>query len=511
MQGQAYAKQFLGYVKKQNGRFARGDNGSLFLILGNQRIALNYDRTNELLGRVMLAACRATTVTSAAQAAIQRVIVEAAGQTGLLKLRRFSSVSADGKKLYIPLANQKLLRVTADGIGEVPNGENDDAFWVEHPCGEPIKYETVDHNATLADFERLLVETQACQVPEMRWLVAMHEGLFPFVREICPARMILVHLGPTQSGKTSGAQRFTLLHGLGDVKGDYTVAALGNLPDIGLLVLDNREQSNFGQPLVDFCLFLATGAERARSFADGSLRTATARPVGVITSIEGVVKAELRKRCVNVEYSVRPGTLLRRGPIEREVQERRHMMGSALVAVSQRYLQIRGEQRPTPNPIPEFEEHFTALCELLWAFGDVAGKPKGWADSLVQAWGEHLRAREQEEGDLEPLVRRLLEDSQLNSEFPRHKITREGRPGTLFVTEAARLLNSLQRANPREYQLPKSAAGLTRRLRSDKARSFEFVDADSAPDLIPLRRTGQRRPIGFFRADDDMTQYDAAA
>jgi len=82
-----------------------------------------------------------------------------------------------------------------------------------------------------------------------------------------------VLIGPTQQGKTSGVQRFTLLHGLGLVKGDYTVGALAGLGDIGLLVLDNKEQANFTQELIDFCLFLATGAERGRSQVDGRLRT----------------------------------------------------------------------------------------------------------------------------------------------------------------------------------------------------------------------------------------------
>jgi hypothetical protein len=100
--------------------------------------------------------------------------------------------------------------------------------------------------------------------------------------------------------------RFTYLHGLGDVLGDFSVAALANSGDIGLLVMDNREQQNFTQELIDFCLFLATGAERGRSYSDGTLRPRlNGRPVGVITTIEGVVKAELQARCVEVQYGVR--------------------------------------------------------------------------------------------------------------------------------------------------------------------------------------------------------------
>jgi hypothetical protein len=42
------------------------------------------------------------------------------------------------------------------------------------------------------------------------------------------------HTGASQQGKTTGAQRFNILHGLGDVKGDYSVAALRSLiPTLG--------------------------------------------------------------------------------------------------------------------------------------------------------------------------------------------------------------------------------------------------------------------------------------
>jgi len=46
----------------------------------------------------------------------------------------FSAMSPDQKRLYVPLKDSaKLLCVTADGITIVPNGTNEDAFWIEHP------------------------------------------------------------------------------------------------------------------------------------------------------------------------------------------------------------------------------------------------------------------------------------------------------------------------------------------------------------------------------------------
>src|SRR5205085_8567591 len=143
------------------------------------------------------------------------------------------------------------------------------------------KYSTSNPKIGLDKFEELLVDTQSCRVPEMKWLVAMHEGLFPFIRDAYSARLIIEHIGGSQQGKTTGAVRFIRLHGLKDHHGNYSVAAIRNLGDIGLIVLDNKEQKNFDQELIDFCLFLATGAELGRSFSDGRLRTSKSSPVGV--------------------------------------------------------------------------------------------------------------------------------------------------------------------------------------------------------------------------------------
>lgn len=166
-----------------------------------------------------------------------------------MSFRPFSALSQDGLRLYIPIDEGQLLRITASDIGNVPNGNNAGRLWIEHPYGQALRYKPNLTCDGLAQFERLIVETQACRTPAMGWLVAMHEGFFPFVRDICRARFLLVHIGGTQQGKTTGAQRFTLLHGLGEVKGDFSVAALADSKDIGLLVTDNREQANFTQAL----------------------------------------------------------------------------------------------------------------------------------------------------------------------------------------------------------------------------------------------------------------------
>ena len=78
----------------------------------------------------------------------------------------------------------------------------------------------------------------------------------------------------------------------------------------------------------------------------------------------------------------------------------------------------------------------------------------------------------------------------------------EGNTGKLYVTECDALLAMLRRNFSRDLALPKNATGLGRRLRSAHFRGLKFLEEDSAPQLVQLKRTAYKRPIGFFVADE---------
>jgi hypothetical protein len=359
-----------------------------------------------------------------------------------------------------------------------------------------LSYKASDPAEALKAFERLVVDTQACDNAAMRWLVAMDEGFFPYLRDACPARLILVHRGPAQNGKTSGAQRFTLLHGLGPVKASYSVAALRNMGDCGLVVLDNKEHANLHQDLIDYLLTTATGGEDGRSFADGSIRKhGRNRPALVITSIEGMFKAELRARCVEIPYEVQGAKRTGRAAIEHEITKRCHEIGSALMAVLHHYL--RGAPKECPNPMPEFEEHFIVLCGLLRAYGEITGKPQDWSEEIIERWDLQLRQREAEESELEYPIWSIIQS--LAEEVGTAEWN--GKSGRLYVTEAGALLERLQAVHCES--LPKTPAGLTRRLKSSAFVRFTFLGTDT-PGLPSLQRKSNRRPIGFFAPNDEL-------
>ena len=484
----------------------RDGAGEPCLILGSQRISLDWDRRNLALASLLNRVAGIGTLTMEARLTIQRLQVWANDRAQSMRFRRFAAMFND--QLYVPLSNGRLLVVGRDGFTETENGTNPDRVWVEHPYGIPLELSdptaSADSLPGLGLFERLLVETQACS-GSARWLVAMHEGLLPYVRDSLAARFILVHLGPSQSGKTTGAERFLVLHGLGQVKGDYTHAAIGDAGDIGLLVLDNREHADFQRPLVNFLLFGATGGERGRSNPDGLVRTQSSRPILVMTSIEGVAKQELWNRCVSILYSRSAGVHLDREKIENEIGVQRHTINRALMAVLQHYLSLRGSQTVTVSPIPDFLNHFQTLCDLLRAYGVVAHKPSVWAPGIISEWTEMLRARLKRTDNEDPLERHILRIAVENrlAVLPRDLFW-GGSPGKLLVTRASNLLLALEELGVRG--LPETAAALARRLTSSSFTEIAVLDERHAPEIPDLRRKAAGRALGIFIPDETLAE-----
>jgi hypothetical protein len=510
------------YVVSKSGYYLRGPDGSPSIILEGQRIQICDSPNNFPLQRLFQKAARVTTKSSHARKAIERLAVLAWESAGKKRCARFAELSEDGQRLYVPGQDHKLAQVSASGITLCENGNNLDEIFVEHPYEEPVEWKPQgagEIRSALEQFERLCVETQACVSPEMRWFVAMGEGLFPYLRKRCRARFLILHVGPSQSGKTTGGRRFTLLHGLGDVKGDYTAAAYNNLGDIGLLVLDNKEQANLRQSMIDFMLFLATAAERGRSTSDGEMRARQVdRPVGVLTSIEGVPRRELKNRCVNVAYAVREKHV-DPDPVEKEILANRHLINSALLCVLQEFLkQQDAPMSLPPTPMPGFEAHFHTLCRLLRAFETVAGKPARWADTIMEVWSQKAASasiQESDPGELEILVAAFINrvetsiafNGQIEYVIESNAMEWRGRSGTMHKMDVSTLLLGLHEENRNlKSPLPRDAAALGRRLRDHKWRGMEFLDEKAAPELN--LRTATHRYIAFFIPRDDRLTPD---
>ena len=188
----------------------------------------------------------------------------------------------------------------------------------------------------------------------------------------------MFHQGKQGHGKTFGAKQSALLHGFAGVKFDSSVAALNNLPEQGLIVVDNKENANFSQELVDFLLRMATGGERERSDQHRNVHSTTHRPIVTVTSIDGVPKAELQDRTLDVRYVLSDDiTRIDQDAYEDAIsKQHRDRIMSALACVVQDYLMIRSD--PTIRaeleefrPIDRFNRHFWEVCCLLIAYARI--------------------------------------------------------------------------------------------------------------------------------------------
>lgn len=520
--GQLWFMRMMAYVTKHKGRFLRDEQGKYHLLIDERRIALDRGENNTSLDRLMLEAAGATTTTPASECALKRLRVEASRRAENLRFRHFSALSPDHKRLDVPLHNGALLQISDGGTQEVANGDNEDKVWLEHPngCEQALRYSAdVDVRTGLELFEQCVVNTQACAEPSMKWFVAMEEGLFPLLRERCNARFIVAHRGSQGDGKTAGAEYFLSLHGLGEVKGEYSVATARIAGDVGLLALDNLEHANLKQ-WNDFLLYASTGGESGRSASDGSYsRTNSLHPVVVMTSIEGVYKAEGIRRTVDVEYNASTLDKSIRDAYDHDgilaaIQSNRHTILSALMHVLVEFFRIQDDGNSTgsiPDKLTSFSGNYRTDAQLLRAYARVAEKPTDWANKIMSDWHRTIDGAERGEDALQDRVRHVLtHEKVLNvpATLPSNtgdlrciETELNGTRGTLYITTATWLYDKLrENLGNNSDEIPKGTAALGRRLKGVRGPDVFYVSKDTAPDSYKelLKITSTRRPLGLF-------------
>lgn len=411
LEAKKYGQLIRADREKKKGCFLveeREDGNEYSQLAGNRRTPINSEKDNHAMTDLLLEVCDLSRSQPIARLVIDRLGYEARKAASKLRLRKFSAMSSDGKRLYWPLADPKqLLRVTAEAREIVANGTNDDHLWLEIPIGDALDvegdgvgllYTEGDPKDGLAEFERLIVGNQACAVPEMQWFVAMQEALYPGVRDLNSVRMLVRHSGAQTSGKTSGAQMIATMHGLQFLLNVSEAYLRRTIRDCGLAVIDNLEEEDQTRNMQRHQIASATGGRAGRCGAASDKY----RPVEVYCSITGSSKPEIESRYVVVEYHLEDDQpLLNMDAVLREIRQKRHVMLSALMQVYQRFLKINQAQRPIAVPREiRAPGNFTAIALLLHAYADVAQKPSGWADAIIEVWGKTVAAEKAEiEGD----------------------------------------------------------------------------------------------------------------
>jgi hypothetical protein len=508
------------HIRKDGGTFLRDEVGEYHILIGDKRIPITADSIE--LSELMLKHLGITIANRIGQIIVRRlqIIARAEAKQGMVFRRHSAARMVDHTpRIWIPLHAGKVLRVT-DAVPEVvPNGT--DGLWVEHPGpAEPLKWggaPTQDEMlGGLKLFEDLLIKTQATTDP-WRWFVGMAEGLFPFVRDLVEQRALIVHVGPKGSGKTTGARWFLKLHGLGKVHGDSSVASLNNMPEVGLLVLDNKEHRDWAnKELTNYAVFLATDADNQRSNQDGTIRRRNPhRPVAVITTIEGVPISEVRDRCVYVPYRV-DGRYTEEDPITAEIIAHRDEILRALAVVLQEFAGGYGDPTITPSlPNVRFAGHIAVLARLLIAYGRITrgGTRDGdaWAKDIISAWtGEIGEARTGQDEDgasgsawEQPILSALRSDGAV-SHYAGYDF--RGTVGTLWVTNYDTLMPALRNAVPAGFDIPQTTQGVSARIQSEEPAFTQLKvlrhRTGKDPDVPEVARTRTTQRIGFFLPSD---------
>ncbi|HTM87487.1 MAG TPA: hypothetical protein VL155_04745 [Terriglobales bacterium] len=521
-----------GIVDKQRGSYLRDENGDYHVLLPGYRVALNLDKNNYLLNALLLKGAHITLAAPVAKAVIYNLLEYARQSAGDFKLRYFSAMSKDRKRLYVPVAGPKgktdisqLLQISAEGIQRVDNGSNADKIWLEHPEGNPFAYDPAKAKKGLELLESLIVNKLTVRSPEMAWFCVMQGVLFVFVRDQYNDRMILLFIGSTQSGKSSGARWESVLLGFDNLKSDYKCAAFDQAGDIGAFFFDNKEQHNLAGCMQDKLLALSTGGETGRGTPTGQLRRGSStRPVGVITSIEGPTLTELRNRTVPVEFYLSVEQMSKFEPDKHKmlIEEHRDAILSGVVAVLQRFMQNDAEDTvdvsAVPNDVARVQSNYRANRRLLRAFAEVAEKPAGWAENIIRGWDSQMSspAATVNEG-LAYVVKQSLDEMAAGSgdvldTTPKGLISRpvevlnsiffRQQAGKLYVTQTIALFEHMKQKN-RNGTLGTWQA-LNARLSEVNSSDFMLLresdeDVKANPQLDELlKRANNGRRIAFF-------------
>jgi hypothetical protein len=253
------------------------------------------------------------------------------------------------------------------------------------------------------------------------------------------------------------------------------------------------------------------------------------RPIGVLTSIEGLYKKELQKRTICIPYGGGLHEAHRdRDHIEEQIELRRDVMLNGIFHVLREFLAMKPEEvderlrnLPYQNPWPEFQGYVRVLARLLYAYATLRGSPLTWADKIIGEWFntlgaasveheddviemhvqqalelyEAIRAKKESFVEVSPASEMLFSAIQRVADYP-HK----GKLGTLYITSASRLLGAMRSNNIGIKDLPKNATGMGKRLESGQWAMLQVVKEDDDKQL--LRRTSGQRKIGIFRPDE---------
>jgi hypothetical protein len=182
-QAHKHALAIVDKIKARRGKFLRDEDGHFYIQMEGKTILLDdAPDNNNIAPDELLMTTRGVpgTASPAGRYAVRWLRMFATRTAkGASILRRFSALSKDERRLYVPVKGA-LLQVSAGGIkSRIKSGENVDQIVLEAADGQELfNFVDADPKEGLQLFEELIVSAQAVVDPAMAWLLAMQSVLF---------------------------------------------------------------------------------------------------------------------------------------------------------------------------------------------------------------------------------------------------------------------------------------------------------------------------------------------
>jgi hypothetical protein len=379
----------VAYIGSQAGTFVRDSLGALAILIKGNMISLETEgAVNHELEDLLF-----THGLPGAQSHIGKLVVS--------YLQRFAYSCTDAEiaaekfvairndRIYVPVTDGAVV-VAKDGIKRVKDVENSDRVLVDPlPGQKPFTFVNEQPTEGLRLFEELVIGSQTVTNPEMAWLAAMQELLFPFISPKYEGeRMLVAHTGGSNSGKTGSERAYVRLHGFKEATTKITAAELQNSRFAGVLFLDNQEEHNLTPALQDGLITMASGGEKKTAVSQHGGE----RPILSFTTIEFAVKTELKNRSVEIKHSLAKDKMKRFSEQDHKeaLHSARDQIMSAAMHVIAELLRMPKTEEDVPDGAAKFSDNYRAVCRLLRAYEKTAQKPQGWADSIIARWRQQL-------------------------------------------------------------------------------------------------------------------------
>jgi len=121
------ATQVVRAVLDNGGKFIRSGE-KVYILTDGKRILVSPDFNNHAYARIQIKFAGVATAEHKGRAICQHVAVLGSQEAANMRLAKFSGLSKDRTRIYVPIEGGDLLEITAQGLNRVANGANPTRF-----------------------------------------------------------------------------------------------------------------------------------------------------------------------------------------------------------------------------------------------------------------------------------------------------------------------------------------------------------------------------------------------